>query len=101
MANNPKLEWYRWISPVFVILTIVFGGGSIHKTIKDSNEAIQASALAIQANTECIMQNTIGIAVDVVKDVAFQKAMDLHIQQNSKLMEDMSKDIKALLIQEQ
>ena len=98
MAKEIKVEWWRWISPIFVICTVIFGGGSIHRTIKESNKAIQANTVIIQANTKSIMQNTIGIAIDVVEDTAFQKAMDLHIEQNSEIMKDMAVDIKALLI---
>lgn len=100
MAKENRVEWWRWISPIFVILTIVFGGGSIHRTIKDSNASIQANTVAIQANTKSIMQNTIGIAIDVVEDTAFQKAVDLHIKQNNEIMKDMAKDIKALLLKD-
>ena len=98
MAKENKIEWWRWVSPVFIIVTVVFGGGSIHRTIKDSNEAIQANTLTIQANTKSITQNTIGIAVDIVEDTAFQKAMDIHIEQNSEIMKNMAADIKALLL---
>ena len=98
MAKEAKIEWYRLISPIFVICTVVFGGGSIHRTIKDSNVAIQANTLAIQINSKAITQNTIGIAVDIVEDTAFQKAMDLHIKQNSEIMKSMAIDVKALLL---
>lgn len=98
MPKDGRVEWVRWISPIFVIATVIFGGGSIHKTIKDSNKAIQANTVAIQANTKSIQQNTIGIAVDVVEDTAFQKAVDTHIEQNAELMKLMAVDIKALLL---
>ncbi len=98
MAKEIRTEWYRWISPIFVICTVIFGGGSVHRTIKSSNEAVLANTVAIQANTKSITQNTIGIAIDVVEDTAFQKAMDLHIEQNSEIMKNMAVDIKALLI---
>ncbi len=98
MAKENKVEWWRWISPIFVICTVIFGGGSIHRTVKESNKSMQANTLAIQANTKSIMQNTIGIAVDIVEDTAFQKAMDLHVKQNSEIMKDMAVDIKALLL---
>ena len=98
MAKESKIEWSRWAGPIIVILTIVFGGGSIHKTIKDSNAAIQANTLAIQTNSAAITQNTIGIAVDIVEDTAFQKSVDLHIKQNTKVVESMAVDIKTLLL---
>ncbi len=100
MTKENKVEWWRWISPIFVICTVVFGGGSIHRTVKESNKSMQANTLAIQANTKSIMQNTIGIAVDIVEDNAFQKAMDIHIEQNSEIMKEMSGDIKALLLKD-
>lgn len=98
MAKEGRIEWWRWVSPIFVICTVVFGGGSIHRTIKDSNAAMQAMSIAIQANTKSITQNTIGIAVDIVEDTAFQKAMDLHIEQNSEIMKNMAADVKTLLL---
>ena len=100
MAKENRVEWYRWVSPVVVVVSVVFGGGSIHKTIKDSNAAIQANTLAIQTNAAEITKNTIGIAVDIVEDNAFQKAMDIHIEQNSEIMKEMSGDIKALLLKD-
>ena len=98
MPKEIRFEWYRWISPIFVICTVIFGGGSIHRTIKDSNKAIQANTVAIQANTKSIVKNTIGIAVDIVEDTAFQKAMDLHIEQNNEIMKTMAADVKLLLL---
>ena len=100
MAKETKIEWYRLISPIFVIVTVIFGGGSIHRTIKDSNVAIQANTLAIQTNSKAITQNKISIMVDDVEDTAFQKAVDLHIEQNSVIMKDMAADIKALLLKD-
>ncbi len=100
MAKENKIEWWRWVSPVFIIVTVVFGGGSIHKTIKASNEAIQANTVAIQANTKSITQNTIGIAIDVVEDNAFQKSVDVHIKQMTKTVEDIAKDVKSLLLKD-
>ena len=98
MTKDIKIEWVRWISLVFVVCTVIFGGGSTYKTIKDSNKAIQANTLAIQANTRSITQNTIGIAINMVEDTAFQKAMDLHIKQNSEIMKEMAADVKSLLL---
>ncbi len=98
MTKDIKIEWVRWIGLVFIICTVIFGGGSAYRTITDSNKAIQANTLVIQANTASIQQNTIGIAIDMVEDTAFQKAMDLHIEQNSEIMKEMAADVKSLLL---
>ena len=98
MANTLKFDWVRWISPIFIIATVIFGGGSIHKTIKDSNKSIQANTTIIQANTQNISQNTMGIAIDMVEDLAFQKSVDIHIQHNNEMMKELSADVKTLLL---
>ena len=98
MANGSKFDWVRWVSPVFIICTVVFGGGSIHKTIKDSNTSIQANTKVIQENTQNINKNTMGIAIGTVQDMAFQKSVNLHIKQNNEMMKELSADVKTLLL---